>query len=50
MRPGGIARDPEGPDTCLLEFRAPVTQELQLARSGRRPVEEVKEEERATIA
>src|SRR6266540_4189439 len=49
VRPLGIARDPERPHSPLLEFRAPVTQELHLARSGRGPVEEVEEEERGPV-
>src|SRR5207247_6377967 len=39
VRPLGIARDAERADTRREELRAPVTQELHLVRSGRRPVE-----------
>src|SRR5207247_8057641 len=45
VRPGRVARDPVRVDAGLRERLAPVTQELHLVRSGRRPVEEVEEEE-----
>jgi hypothetical protein len=45
VRPRGVTRD-----AGLLELRAPVTQELQLARSGRGPVEEVEDEESPAVA
>src|SRR5205823_1181361 len=49
VRPGRVAGDAEESDSPLREFRAPVTQELHLVRSGRRPVEEVEEEERTPV-
>src|SRR5581483_1590854 len=45
VRPGRVARDRVGADARRAELVAPVTQELQLARSGRRPVEEIEEEQ-----
>src|SRR5436190_10122195 len=49
VRPGGVA----GRGVCLdsggAELVAPVTQELQLARSGRRPVEQIEEEEHRDV-
>src|ERR687885_752829 len=50
VRPRGVARDAEDVDARCGEFDAPVTQELHLVRSGRRPVEQVEEEERAAVA
>jgi RNA polymerase sigma-54 factor len=45
VRPRRVARDPVRVDAGLGELLAPVTQELHLVRSGRRPVEEVEEEQ-----
>src|SRR5205085_2492956 len=45
VRPGRIAGDAEDAHARLLELPAPVTQELELVRSGRRPVEEVEDEQ-----
>ena len=42
MRPDRVARDRERPDTDFGEIVAPVTQEQDLVRSGRRPIPEVK--------
>ena len=50
VRPGRVARDRERPDACGGEVVAPVTQEQQLVRSGRRPVVEVEAEERPALA
>ena len=50
MRPCRVARDSEWANTRLLELRAPVTQELDLVRSGGGPVEEVEEKERSPVA
>src|SRR4029077_13576624 len=45
-----IARNRERLDTGVLQVRSPVTEELELARSGRRPVEEIeKEQQRAPM-
>src|SRR5512133_3305117 len=46
LRPAGIARDRVRRDPRLLELRSPVTQELELVRSGRRPGEQEEDEER----
>ena len=46
LRPGGVARDRVRRDARLLELRSPVTQELELVRSGRGPGEEEEDEER----
>jgi hypothetical protein len=46
LRPAGIAGDRVRGDSRLLELRSPVTQELELVRSGRRPGEEEEDEER----
>src|SRR5579875_2571106 len=53
LRPGDVgvrrvARDGIRPDAGLAQLLAPVTQELELARSGRRPVEEVEEQQKRT--
>jgi len=40
LRPARVARDRERRDPRLLELRSPVTQELELVCSGRRPGEE----------
>src|SRR5439155_8085670 len=40
LRPGRVARDRERPHPGRIELRSPVTQELELVRSGRRPGEE----------
>ena len=45
MRPARIARDAEDADTCGGELGLSVTQEAQLLRSGRRPVEEIEQEQ-----
>src|SRR5204863_9085825 len=44
-----VARDRERLDSRLLQLRSPVTQELELARSGRGPVEEIEEEEQRAV-
>src|SRR5438128_3614373 len=44
-----IARDRERLHPGLLQLRSPVTQELELGRSGRGPVEEVEEEEQRAV-
>jgi hypothetical protein len=49
LRPGRVARDRERLDTRLVELRSPVTQELELVRSGRRPGEEEEKEERGPL-
>jgi hypothetical protein len=49
LRPARVARDRERQDSCLLELRSPVTQELELVRSGRRPGEQEEEEERGRV-
>ena len=49
VRPVRVARDAEGADARTLEVGPPVTQESQLLRSGRRPVEEVEEEQDGTV-
>ena len=49
MRPVRVAGDAEDPDACQAELGAPVTQELQLLRSRRRPVEEVEEEQHGAV-
>src|SRR5439155_24873732 len=36
LRPRRVARDRERLDACWIDLRSPVTQELELARSGRR--------------
>jgi hypothetical protein len=46
LRPRRIARDRVWRDAGLLELRSPVTQELELVRSGRRPGEQEEQEER----
>ena len=45
MRVRRVARDRERLHARVLQLRSPVTQELELGRSGRGPVEEVEEEE-----
>src|SRR5439155_25879156 len=49
VRPRRVARDAELLDAGLLELRAPVTQELHLARSGRGPVEEVEQKQGGAV-
>ena len=44
-----IAGNAEDAHPCPLELRAPVTQESQLLRSGRRPVEEVEEQQHRAV-
>ena len=44
-----VARDAEDTYAGPLELGAPVTQELQFLRSGRRPVEEVEEQQGGAI-
>jgi len=46
LRPGRVARDRVRRDARPLELGSPVTQELELVRSGRRPGEEEEEEKR----
>ena len=50
VRPRRVARDPERADAGRFEIVPPVTQEVQLARSGRRPVVDVKAEQREPVA
>jgi hypothetical protein len=50
VRPRRVARDREWPDACRSQVVTPVTQEVQLVRSARRPVEEVEAEERQAVA
>src|SRR5207245_4085116 len=45
VRPRRVAGDPDRLDAGLVEVRSPVTQELELVRSGRGPVEEVEDEQ-----
>jgi hypothetical protein len=54
LAPGGlrvrrVARDRERGDPGLLELRSPVTQELELVRSGGRPGEEEEGEQRVPV-
>src|SRR4029077_8331660 len=44
-----VARDRERLHARVLQLRSPVTQELELARSGGRPVEEIEEEEERAL-
>jgi hypothetical protein len=46
VRPRRVAGDPERADAGLGEVVAPVPQEVQLVRSGRRPVPDVEAQER----
>lgn len=50
MRPERVAREAERPDAGRRQVLAPVTQEKELVRSGRRPVEDVDAEEREAVA
>ena len=50
LRPGRVARDRKRQDAGLVELRSPVTQELELVRSGRRPGEEEEEKERGCLS
>src|SRR5581483_8812293 len=45
VRPRRVSRDAEAADAGGLELGSPVTQELELVRSRRGPVEEVEEQE-----
>src|SRR5207237_892069 len=44
-----VARDRVRLDPCGLQFLSPVTQELELTRSGRGPVEEIEQEQDRAI-
>src|SRR6476620_2095367 len=46
LGPGRVARDRERRHARFLELRSPVTQELELVRSGRRPGEQEEQKER----
>jgi len=50
VRPWRIARDTDRPDPCCGEIVAPVTQQLELIRSGGRPVVDVEAQESETRA
>jgi hypothetical protein len=48
-RPRRVARDAEDLDAGSVEFRSPVTQELELVRSGRAPREQEEQKQRCAV-